>query len=167
MKFSGVCFGHQLLSRLLGATVEPHPSGAWELAHTTMDLTPVGQRLFRTEGKQLALHQMHADQVTSMPNAETAGGLLAPDAKVHVWASTGHTEVQGLYVRERLFTSQGHLGFDEKMVHRQIEMRLESGGIKDSREAAEGKEKAHLRHDGLVVAAAIVRFFHGDDADID
>lgn len=167
MKFSGVCFGHQLLSRLLGAAVEPHPSGKWELAHTAMDLTPIGQQLFRTNDKQLALHQMHQDQVSTVPSVESAKGLLGQGATVHVWASTGHTEVQGLYLRERLFTSQGHLGFDEQMVHRQIEMREEAGGIKDSEEAAEGKEKAHLRHDGLVVAAAIVRFFHGDDASID
>lgn len=167
IKFSGVCFGHQLLSRLLGAAVEPHPKGEWELAHTAMDLTPVGQKLFDTADRQLALHQMHQDRVTSVPDVKSAGGLLEQGAKVHVWASTGHTEVQGLYVREKLFTSQGHLGFDEEMVHRQIEMREQSGGIKDERAAEEGKERAHLRHDGVVVARAIVRFFHGDDAEVD
>jgi GMP synthase-like glutamine amidotransferase len=167
IKFAGICFGHQLLSRLLGASVEPHPKGEWELAHTSMDLTPIGQRLFQTHDKQLALHQMHQDHVASVPSVDSAEGLLAEGAKVHVWASTGHTEVQGLYVRERLFTSQGHLGFDEEMVKRQIEMREESGGIKESREAEEGKERAHLRHDGEVVAGAILRFFHGDDIDVD
>jgi GMP synthase-like glutamine amidotransferase len=152
---------------MLGAEVEPHPKGDWELAHTSMDLTPVGQRLFDTRDEKLALHQMHQDHVTQTPSFETAGGLLENGAKVHVWASSGHTEVQGLYVRERLFTSQGHLGFDEEMVHRQIEMRQNSGGIKDDQEAQEGKERAHLRHDGVVVAGAILRFFHGDDIDID
>lgn len=166
MKFSGVCFGHQLLSRLLGAKVTPHPKGEWELAHTSMNLTPVGQKLFMTDNKQLALHQMHQDYVAEVPSVESAGGLLDEGVNVHVWASTDHTDVQGLYIRERLFTSQGHLGFDEKMVHRQIEMRQESGGIEDDKAAAEGKERAHLKHDGLVVAGAIVRFFHGDDIDV-
>ena len=163
---SGVCFGHQILSRLLGAKVEPHPSGEWELAHTAMNLTPIGQKLFRTDDKILHLHQMHQDCVMSKPSLETTD-LLKKGTNVHVWASTEHTEIQGLYIRDRLFTSQGHLGFDEKMVHRQIEMREESGGIKNEKHADEAKETAHLKHDGIVVAGAILRFFHGEDHDID
>jgi len=171
MLFSGVCFGHQILSRMLGATVENHPHGKWELSHTEMDLSPVGRRLFQRsesdEGK-LYLHQMHQDQVTSVPSSSTTD-LLSPETKVHVWASTPHTGIQGLYIRDRLFSSQGHLELDEDMVHRQIEMRQESSGIDDGDGdvAAEAKERAHLKHDGLVVAGAILRFFHGDDHDVD
>lgn len=166
--FSGVCFGHQILSRLLGAAVEAHPSGKWELAHTEMTLTPIGQRLFRTSDSKLSLHQMHQDQVTSKPSLSTSS-LLKEGQNVHVWASTPHTEIQGLYIRDRLFTSQGHLGFDEKMVHRQIDKREESGSIKgeESERAVEARETAHLKHDGIVVAGAILRFFYGDDHDID
>ena len=166
--FSGVCFGHQILSRLLGAKVEIHPSGQWELAHTDMKLTAIGQKLFRTKDNKLSLHQMHQDQVTSQPSSSTTD-LLTKGQNVHVWASTSHTEIQGLYIRDRLFTSQGHLGFDEKMVHRQIEMRMESGGIsgKEEERAEEAKETAHLKHDGIVVAGAILRFFWGDDHDVD
>lgn len=169
MKFSGVCFGHQILSRLLGATVENHPSERWELSHTSMDLSPIGQKLFKTKNKTLSLHQMHQDQVTTIPTRNSAKDLLKQGQKVHVWASSGHTEVQGLYIRDRLFSSQGHLGFDEKMVHRQIEMRQKSGGITedDAEEVTEAAEKAHLKHDGEVVASAILRFFYGDDHDID
>lgn len=165
MKFSGVCFGHQILSRVLGAKVEQEPAGKWELAHTEMDLTPVGQRLFQTKEKKISLHQMHQDQVTTVPSASTTD-LLSEDDKVSVWASTEHTKIQGLYIKERLFTSQGHLGFDEGMVHREIDMRVESGGIKSEEVAEQGKNTAHLRHDGLAVAGAIMRFFHGDDRDI-
>lgn len=165
MKFSGVCFGHQILSRALGAKVEQEPAGKWELAHTEMDLTSVGQKLFQTKDKMLSLHQMHQDQVTTVPSASTTD-LLSKEDNVEVWASTEHTKIQGLYMKERLFTSQGHLGFDEDMVHREIEMRVESGGIEDEKVAEEGKDSAHLRHDGLAVAGAILRFFHGDDRDI-
>ncbi|KAF7872417.1 hypothetical protein EAF04_003338 [Stromatinia cepivora] len=165
MKFSGVCFGHQILSRALGAKVEQEPAGKWELAHTEMDLTSVGQRLFQTKDKKLSLHQMHQDQVTTVPSASTTD-LLSKDDRVEVWASTEHTKIQGLYLRERLFTSQGHLGFDEEVVHREIDMRVESGGIEDKDVAENGKDTAHLRHDGLTVAGAILRFFYGDDRDI-
>lgn len=164
--FSGVCFGHQILSRFLGAEVKPHPSEKWELAHTEMSLTTIGQKLFKSKDKKLYLHQMHQDQVTTKPSHETTD-LLKREMKVHVWASSEHTEIQGLYIRDRLLTSQGHLGFDSAMVHRQIEMRQESGGIQNEEHAAEAKETAHLEHDGKVVAAAILRFFHGDDHDID
>jgi GMP synthase-like glutamine amidotransferase len=166
MLFSGVCFGHQILARLLGGDITPHPDGKWELSHTQLDLTPVGQQLFRTPSQQLALHQMHQDFVSCAPTPSSAAGLLSQDAKVHVWASTDHTEVQGLYVRDRLFTTQGHLGFSEDMVKRQIEIRQESGNLSDE-QGEEAKEYAHLRHDGLVVAKALVRFFHGEDHDVD
>ncbi|KJX93104.1 class I glutamine amidotransferase-like protein [Zymoseptoria brevis] len=168
MYFSGVCFGHQLLARALGAKVESAPGERWELAHTSLDLTPVGQKLFRTEDRHLAVHQMHQDHVTTIPSV-VGTDLLAPNAKVHVWASTEHTRIQGLYIRDRLFTSQGHLGFDEDMVRGQIEARIASGAIDDddAKEVAYADETAHMEHDGEVVAAAILRFFHGDDHDVD
>lgn len=165
MRFSGVCFGHQILCRMLGASVEPTSTGRWELAHTRMKLTDVGQYLFRTDSPTIHLHQMHQDQVTTVPSHHTTK-LLSPDDEVRVWASTDHTPVQGIYLRDRLFTSQGHLGFDEQMVHRQIEMRQESGGIKDDAHALEAKETAALIHDGVLVAAAVLRLFHGEDKDL-
>lgn len=165
MRFSGVCFGHQVLSRMLGGKVEGTPTGRWELAHTPMKLTDVGQYLFRTSDDTIHLHQMHQDQVTSVPSHKTTP-LLSPDDEIRVWASTEHTPVQGIYLRDRLFTSQGHLGFDEQMVHRQIEMRQQSGGIKDDKHALEAKETAALIHDGVTVAAAILRFFHGEDRNL-
>lgn len=133
-----------------------------------MDLTSIGQKLFQTNDQTIAVHQMHQDQVKTVPSSETTD-LLDPNMKCHIWASTEHTEIQGLYIRDRLFTSQGHLGFDETMVKRQIELRQEAGVIDgdDVKEVAYADETAHLRHDGVVVAAAIVRFFHGDDHDID
>jgi len=164
--FSGICFGHQILARTLGSKVEPTEGKGWELAQTEMDLNPIGQKLFRTNDTKLYLHQMHQDQVTTKPDPSSTD-LLLDDQKVHVWASSDHTRIQGLYIKDRLFTSQGHLGFDESMVKNQIEMREESGGIQDEERAEEGKEKAHMKHDGVVVAAAILRFFHGEDHDVD
>lgn len=51
-------------------------------------------------------------------------------------------------------------------MHRQIEMRLDSGSIdreKDGKELENAKDTAEWEHDGVVVAGAILRFFHGDD----
>lgn len=165
IRFSGVCFGHQILCRMLGAKVDTVPGGKWELSHTHLDLSDIGKQLFRTNNEKLRLHQMHQDHVVEPPSSKSTN-LLKDDQKVHVWGSSEHTAVQGIYIKDRLFTSQGHLGFDEDMVKRQIELRVESGSLKDLDHAEAAKETADMEHDGEVVAASILRLFHGDDNDI-
>jgi hypothetical protein len=51
------------------------------------------------------------------------------------------------------------------MVKREIEMRIESGGISEEHEEERKKavETSHLDHDGAEVASAILRFFHFED----
>lgn len=161
--FTGVCFGHQILARLLGGQVGPAPTGDWELGHSRIDLTDVGQRLFRTRDHNVHLHQMHQDQVLEPPTNATSNGLLPQGVEPAVWGSSEHTRVQGLYIPDRLFSSQAHLAFDESMVRRQIEMRVEAGSIEDLEHADRAAETAHLDHDGFMVAAAILRLFHYDD----
>jgi GMP synthase-like glutamine amidotransferase len=151
---------------MLGGKVDVHPSGEWELAHTEVELSELGKRLFRTEEPTIRLHQMHQDHVSSVPSSETTD-LLGPKDKIEVWGTTEHTYVQGVYLRDRLFTSQGHLGFDAKMVRKEVDQRVESGGIKDTRFAEERKDTAQLEHDGVIVAAAILRLFYGEDRDIE
>lgn len=165
IRFSGVCFGHQVLCRMLGSKLDSEPGGKWELSHSEVDLSDIGKQLFRTEKEKLRLHQMHQDFVVNAPSHKTTN-LLKDTTKVHVWGSSEHTAVQGVYIKDRMFTSQGHLGFDEEMVKRQIELRVESGGIKDLDHAEAAKETAALEHDGEVVAMSILRLFHGEDTDI-
>ncbi|GKT80815.1 GMP synthase [Colletotrichum tofieldiae] len=167
LHLSGVCFGHQLLNRMLGADVAPAPSQDWELGHCRIDLSTVGKKLFRTDDDHIFLHQMHQDQVVAPPTHESSRGLLKPGTKVDIWGHSDHTKVQGIYIKGRLFTTQAHLAFDEHMVKRQIQMRVDSGGIKDLKHADQASETAHLEHDGDLVAAAILRFFHGDDDEIE
>ncbi|KAK1759928.1 putative glutamine amidotransferase [Echria macrotheca] len=167
MHFSGVCFGHQLLCRMLGATIRPSPTGDWELGHSKVSLHPVGKKLFRTDDDAVYLHQMHQDHVVAPPTPETAGGLLRPGEKVEVWGYSEHTAVQGVYIRGRMFTTQAHLAFDEGMVKRQIEMRVESGSLEDGELADQAKETGALETDGDLVAGAILSFFHGEDEGIE
>ncbi|KAL3465434.1 class I glutamine amidotransferase-like protein [Aspergillus heterothallicus] len=165
-RFLGVCFGHQLLARLLGGEVGPAPSQDWELGHCRIALTSVGQRLFRTRDDFVHLHQMHQDQVVSAPSRESAEsrGLGIPrDTEITVWGRSDHTAVQGLYLANRLFTTQAHLAFDEDMVKRQIQIRVDSGGITDLEHADRAAETADLEHDGVEVAKAVLRIFVYDD----
>lgn len=55
--------------------------------------------------------------------------------------------------------------FDEKMVKREIEMRMKSGSISEEHEEERKKavETSHLDHDGAELASAILRFFHFED----
>ncbi|TQS33659.1 hypothetical protein Golomagni_05987 [Golovinomyces magnicellulatus] len=158
-RFTGVCFGHQLLSRLLGAACGPAPTGDWELGHCRIEINEIGQRLFRTKEKFVHLHQMHQDQVAEVPS----GKGFVDSGKVKCWGTSEHTPIQGLYVPNKLFTSQAHLAFDQDMVKRQIAMRVERGSIKDIEHADRAAETAHLQHDGEEVAKAILRLFVFDD----
>lgn len=105
---------------------------------------------------------MHQDQVAAAPTTETAKGLLPADAKIHVWGSSGHTEIQGLYIRNRLLTTQAHLGFDEDLVKHEIEIRVKSGAIEDEKQVDEAQETASFEHDGDIVARAMLRFYQGE-----
>jgi GMP synthase-like glutamine amidotransferase len=138
----------------------------WELAHSRIDLNEVGRQLFRTDKDHITLHQMHQDHVATVPSVESAGGLLPPDAKVHVWGSSGHTAIQGLYIKSRVFTTQAHVGFDEDMVKHEIDMRVKTGAIQDKGHVNKAEETASFEHDGEVVARAILRFFFGEDEEV-
>lgn len=41
--FLGICLGAQLLARVLGATVQPHPEGLAEIGYFAVEPTPAGQ----------------------------------------------------------------------------------------------------------------------------
>lgn len=99
------------------------------------------------------------------PSAETTD-LLKKGTRVHVWGTTDHTGVQGVYIQKRLFTSQGHMEFNERYVKRQLQMRVDAGSVKKD-DADEAAERADWMHDGLVVAKAVLRFFHGDDDELE
>ncbi|CAI4213591.1 unnamed protein product [Parascedosporium putredinis] len=166
--FSGVCFGHQLLCRMLGATVGPAPDGNWEIGHSSISLTPIGQKLFHVDEPEIYLHQMHQDQVVEAPTPETANGLLEKDTKVHVWGSSEHTSVQGCTYKNG-FSRRRPISRSTRPWSREIELRIKSGSITadDRDEVTQAMETAHLEHDGIAVAAAILRFFHDEDDDIE
>lgn len=165
VRLSGVCFGHQLICRMLGATIKRASEGKWEIGHSRIDLSPVGVRLFQADKKSpyVYMHQMHQDHVAEPPCAERSGGLLDEGTRVHVWGHSEHTKVQGVFIADRVFTTQAHVAFDEEMVHRELEMRVDEGALTNLDHVDRAKDTAHLEHDGDVVAEAILRFYHGDD----
>ncbi|KAK4611795.1 Putative glutamine amidotransferase-like protein [Fulvia fulva] len=138
----GVCFGHQVIARALGATVRR--SDCYEISATTVSLTSSGSSLF--DGKQnLVLHQMHRDVVESVPAGCKSIG------------SSARCEIHGLYQPGRIMTLQGHAEFDQFMVERAASSRAEQG-ILSEEVAKDGIARAELPHDGDLVARAMYRF---------
>jgi GMP synthase-like glutamine amidotransferase len=89
--FVGICFGHQLLAESLGGKVQRMKH--WEAGPCLVQLNTTGQKLFkRTE---LAIHQMHRDEVTQLPEG------------MHNIGSTEKCSIQGM-VGPNVFSVQGH-----------------------------------------------------------
>ena len=95
--FLGVCYGHQILGRTLGAKVGRHPEGL-QLGPVEMNLTEAGKQdsLFAGTGDTFEALSGHADYVTELPRGT-----------VHL-ASGGVTPVQGIRWGERIYGVQFH-----------------------------------------------------------
>lgn len=52
VKLIGVCFGHQIIGRAMGAKVGRNVSKGWEVSVTDVDLTTEGKEFFK-EGKDV------------------------------------------------------------------------------------------------------------------
>ncbi|KAI0592730.1 class I glutamine amidotransferase-like protein [Biscogniauxia sp. FL1348] len=139
----GICFGHQIVARALGAKVGRNERG-WELSVIPCELTETGKKLFKLE--KLLIQQMHQDIVYSVPDGVT---------------QLAHTEVcpnQGMYQPGRLLTVQGHPEFTADMMRSILDMRVSMKIISEEL-YADGTARAADAQDGVAVARAFIRFF--------
>jgi GMP synthase (glutamine-hydrolysing) len=95
--FLGVCYGHQILGRALGATVARHPAGL-ELGNTPVTLTASGlaSPLFAGFPPRFDVLSSHVDAVLTLP---PAADLLARGE---------FTEIQGFQCGSTLYGVQFH-----------------------------------------------------------
>nr|OQO18166.1 hypothetical protein B0A51_13349 [Rachicladosporium sp. CCFEE 5018] len=138
----GVCFGHQIVGRAMGVKVALSDRG-WEVSVTPVQLTAKGKDLFKVE--ELAIHQMHRDIVYEFPEGVE---------------SLGHSprcDVQGMYIKHRLVTVQGHPEFTGDIVAELLDSRHERG-IFDDAMYEDGMKRVRKPHDGIAVGAAFIRF---------
>ncbi|KAI0128189.1 class I glutamine amidotransferase-like protein [Hypoxylon sp. NC0597] len=140
----GVCFGHQIVGRAMGADVGKNDRG-WELSVTEHKLTDEGKRLFGMD--KISIHEMHRDVVFNLPQGVTK------------LAHTDVCDVQGMYEPRRLLTVQGHPEFTGDMVREILEMRR-YGGIISKDLFEDGMRRVNNKHDGVAVARAFLRFLH-------
>ncbi|KAK8091186.1 hypothetical protein PG994_000691 [Apiospora phragmitis] len=138
----GVCFGHQIIGRAMGAPVGRSDRG-WELSVIDMALTDEGKRIFG--GETLKIHHMHRDIIFEYPKG------TIPLAHTAVCAT------QAMYIPKRMIALQGHPEFTEDMVRAILEMRHDGGIIPDGVfEDAMGRVAD--AHDGVAIARAFLKF---------
>ncbi|RAK81312.1 Aldedh-domain-containing protein [Aspergillus fijiensis CBS 313.89] len=129
----GICFGHQIIARALGARVGPSVSG-WEVAVEPFYLTSVGRQLFGKD--EISLQMMHRDVVFEVPpGCVNLGSSLI-------------CGIQGLYVPQKVLTVQGHPEYNEFMVSSILKIRYERGVFEEGFYKG-GMSRVDKPHDGM------------------
>ncbi|EXJ86960.1 hypothetical protein A1O3_03914 [Capronia epimyces CBS 606.96] len=139
----GVCFGHQIIARALGASVGRNDAG-WEISTCQVQLTTEGSALMGGR-ESLTLHQMHRDIVLDIPKGITGLGF------------SDRCLVQGLYLPRRLLSFQAHPEFNEKIMSEILAVRRNQA-IFTQEMFEDGQARAPLAHDGNLVARVSCKF---------
>ncbi|RAL65779.1 hypothetical protein DID88_005444 [Monilinia fructigena] len=146
VRIVGVCFGHQIVGRALGVKVDRSDKG-WEVSVTPVELTAKGKEIFGLES--LNIFQMHKDIVYEYPK------------EVEQLAYTDRCTTQGMYIKGRLITMQGHPEFTEEILREILEARHASG-VFDDETFKEAIGRVNKDHDGVKVAHAFLKFIRED-----
>ncbi|CAM1502346.1 Fc.00g043300.m01.CDS01 [Cosmosporella sp. VM-42] len=138
----GICFGHQIVGRALGANVGVNPGG-WEISVVEVPFNEEGQKVFGVSS--LELHQMHRDAV-----------LEVPEGVVNLGSSPA-CKVQGLYEPGRILTLQSHPEFDPSIMIEILESRHKAKMFDDEM-FNDGMKRAQRPHGGTLVSTKIWKF---------
>lgn len=154
-----MCFGHQILGRALGAEVGRSEKG-WEVSVTPIELTSLGKEVFGLSSlvynTAIPPHESHADELQSLHQMHR-DIVVSPPPDVENLAFTDKCAVQGMYVKGRFISVQGHPEFTEDIVRELVEARHTTKVLND--EIYGGAiDRVAKSHDGVKVAAAFLTF---------
>lgn len=168
MKVLGICFGHQIIGRALGAKVGRSDRG-WEISVSEMDLTEQGKKLFGKDKLVRCFHafctarshhiliflqriqQMHQDIVFDYP------------PNVIPLGSSPLCAVQGMYSPGKFISVQGHPEFSEFIVTEVIKMRTKTGLFTEE-QSTDALQRAGKEHDGVAIGKVLLDFLLDDTA---
>ncbi|GAA5984524.1 hypothetical protein JCM10908_003383 [Rhodotorula pacifica] len=158
LKTIGICFGQQVISRAYGTKSHRNDKG-WEIGVHPIELTEAGRQVFpgRTT---LNIHQMHRDNVPSLPEGFE---LLGSTAKCPVHGMVRYVDgtrspSEASFDQISIITLQGHPEFNSKIVNEVIAMR-ESKGVLSKEVADESRENADQHDDGQYIGRVFLRMF--------
>ncbi|KAI2635074.1 putative class I glutamine amidotransferase [Xylaria nigripes] len=141
----GICFGHQVIGRALGAELGRNKRG-WEISVVEHELTDEGKKIFGLD--RMSIHQMHRDVVYTFPPG------VVQLARTDICAN------QAMYIPGRMISVQGHPEFTEEMV-REILASRKYGGVLSDDIYLDGIRRVGNEQDGVAVAQAFLRFLRG------
>lgn len=141
----GICFGHQVLARSLGAQVGRNPKGLEAGVHG-VQLNATGKTLFSRD--RLYLSELHSDHVEEVPPG------------YENWGHTEKSHCQGLYKPQRVLTFQGHPEFTTQLAIKSTQHKHQTGQLSDE-EYAETIQRCHSNNDDVHAARNIWKLYHG------
>ncbi|POY75922.1 hypothetical protein BMF94_1006 [Rhodotorula taiwanensis] len=153
----GICFGQQTISRAYGTMPGPNEKG-WEIGVHNIELTEHGRKVFAGR-TQLNIHQMHRDNVPSVPEGfELLGSTDKCPVHGIVKYRDGVSPADATLEDVRIVALQGHPEFNSKIVNEVIAMR-ESKGVISKEVADESRENADQHDDGQYIGRVFLRMF--------
>ncbi len=142
--YVGICFGHQLLARALGAPVARYPGG-WQVGAQTYEV--VQSRPWMVPAQPtITLIASHEDQVDSVPDG----------AELLARGTTGESRVAGFTLGQRAWTLQAHPEFVAPLADHLLARRVDLIGAE---KVARARASLARPLDRAVVGSWIARFF--------
>lgn len=142
VKLIGLCYGHQLIARALGANTGR--AGFWELCSKKIKFTEEGREFFSEVDETHGLMQVHRDQVFEVPEGATL--LMSSDV----------CPVQAYYRKGKYLCMQGHPEFTAEIVH-SILLKLK---MDDEELYTSAVKDLEIPHNGLEYSFALARFIN-------